>query len=161
MNEIPPPSDELISYLAEYDLRVGELALRLREILLNEAPDSTEIPYKSYAVSLIYTFTGRWPDGFCYIGIYSNHVNLGFHRGADLDDPDGILIGDGKAMRHIKIMKPEDLKSPYLKKFIKAAIKNSKASIAAKEKKRKESAAVGGKTKRTTTRPPRRSPKNS
>ena len=25
-----------------------------------------------------------------------NHVNLGFHRGAELDDPDGLLEGSGK-----------------------------------------------------------------
>jgi len=30
-------------------------------------------------------------------------VNLGFQRGADLQDPSGVLQGTGKAMRHISL----------------------------------------------------------
>jgi hypothetical protein len=34
---------------------------------------------------------------------YSDHVNVAFYRGAFLSDPDGILKGTGKAMRHATI----------------------------------------------------------
>lgn len=39
---------------------------------------------------------------FCYIHRSANHVTLGFQQGTSLDDPDGLLEGDGKDMRHIK-----------------------------------------------------------
>lgn len=34
---------------------------------------------------------------------YREHVNLAFHRGADLADPAEMLRGTGKAMRHIPL----------------------------------------------------------
>jgi len=128
--EVPPPTDQLLEYLAEYNLRVGELALSLREIILTEAPDATEKVFKSYVVSTNYSFTERWMDGFCYIAVYPRHVNLGFARGAELDDPEGLLLGSGKIMRHLKVAQPDDLKSPYLRSFIRAAIKHSKSDLA-------------------------------
>ncbi|HZS45907.1 MAG TPA: DUF1801 domain-containing protein [Blastocatellia bacterium] len=132
MKEIPPPSEKLIEYLSTYDIRVGELALRLREILIEEAPDANEIVFKSYAVSIIFSYTEKWTGCFCYVGVSSNHVNLGFNYGALLDDPYGVMEGTGKQMRHIKIKKPEDLEKPYLREYIQAAIKLAKPDKTAK-----------------------------
>ncbi|HYL98859.1 MAG TPA: DUF1801 domain-containing protein [Blastocatellia bacterium] len=126
---VPPPTNELLGYLAEYNLSVGELALALREIVFKEAPDAIETVFKSYVVSTNYSFTGRWTQGFCYIAVSTRHVTLGFVRGVDLPDPEGVLIGEGKQMRHIKIHKPEDLKKPYVRPLIRAAIKNTKADL--------------------------------
>lgn len=35
-------------------------------------------------------------------------VNLRFFRGTSLDDPEGLLEGTGKAMRHVKVRSIED-----------------------------------------------------
>ncbi len=43
---------------------------------------------------------------FAYVNAFSAHVNVGFFYGVDLFDKDGMLEGNGKRMRHIKI-KPE------------------------------------------------------
>jgi hypothetical protein len=40
---------------------------------------------------------------FAYVGVFQAHVNVGFFRGADLADPAGLLQGNGKRMRHVKI----------------------------------------------------------
>ncbi|MEQ8424245.1 MAG: DUF1801 domain-containing protein [Cyclobacteriaceae bacterium] len=40
---------------------------------------------------------------FAYVNAFSNHVNVGFFYGADLEDARGILEGSGKRMRHVKI----------------------------------------------------------
>ena len=127
--DIPAPSDQLIGYLAEYDLRVGELALALREIVLGEAPDAIENVFKSYVVATNYSFTGKSSQSFCYVAVYTGHVNLGFTRGVDLEDPKGLLIGEGKQMRHLKVLEPQDLKNPYLRPFLRAAIKNAKSAM--------------------------------
>jgi hypothetical protein len=121
----PPPSDQLLAYLAEYDLRVGELALALREVVLNEAPEANETVFRGYVVSTGYSFTSKWTEGFCHIAVYPRHVNLGFNRGAELADPKGLLIGSGKIIRHLKVAEPDDLKKPHLRRFIRAAIKHS------------------------------------
>jgi hypothetical protein len=44
---------------------------------------------------------------FAYVNVFSAHMNVGFHFGASLDDPAGILEGSGKRMRHVKL-RPDD-----------------------------------------------------
>lgn len=132
MSKSPPPTEELIRQLADYDLKVGELALGMREILLEEAPQAAETIFRSYALVLWYSVTSKFSDSFCYIALYAKHVNLGFCRGAELQDPDRLLTGGGKQFRHIKILRPEDLKKPHLRRFIRAAIKH--ANLRVKEK---------------------------
>jgi hypothetical protein len=43
---------------------------------------------------------------FAYVDAFTAHVNVGFFGGAALDDPNGLLEGSGRDMRHVKI-RPE------------------------------------------------------
>lgn len=56
-----------------------------------------------------------------YLAHYAEHVNLGFHEGASVDDPEGLLSGTGKAMRHVKLTSPEDLDDPALRALVERA----------------------------------------
>lgn len=40
---------------------------------------------------------------FAYVNVFTSHVNVGFFKGADLDDPAQLLVGEGRKMRHIKL----------------------------------------------------------
>lgn len=40
---------------------------------------------------------------FAYVGVFKTHVSVGFFHGSALPDPDGVLQGSGKYMRHVKI----------------------------------------------------------
>lgn len=40
---------------------------------------------------------------FAYVGVFRSHVTIGFFQGAELPDPDGLLLGSGRYMRHLKI----------------------------------------------------------
>lgn len=40
---------------------------------------------------------------FGYVNIFKAHLNVGFFLGAWIDDPDGLLEGSGKRMRHVKV----------------------------------------------------------
>jgi hypothetical protein len=103
------PDRQLLSYLAAYDPHISNLALALREVVLEEAPDAIESIVKGYAVTIGFSFTGKpLKDGFCHIVTYSSHVNLGFNRGALLHDPNGVLQGTGKLIRHITIRKENE-----------------------------------------------------
>ncbi|HSB10694.1 MAG TPA: hypothetical protein VLM38_14495 [Blastocatellia bacterium] len=127
ITESRPPSEELIRMLSRYDLGVGELALGLREMVLEEAPAAIEKFLQVYALVFWYSLTGRMSDAFCQVVIYPKGVNLMFNRGAELEDRDGVLVGEGKIIRHIKVRRPEDLKNPHLRKFIRAALKHAKS----------------------------------
>ena len=133
MTEARPPSEELIRHLSHYDLSVGELALGLREMLLKEAPAAVEKLFQVYALVFWYSLTGKMSDAFCQVVIYPKGVNLMFNRGAELEDPDGVLVGEGKIIRHIKVRRPEDLKNPHLRKFIRAALRHAKSRAREKE----------------------------
>ena len=62
---------------------------------------------------------------FCYLHRSKNHVTLGFHQGASLDDPDELLEGTGKAMRHIKVRDRSDIRKRAIKSLLKQAYSNS------------------------------------
>jgi hypothetical protein len=117
------PDRQLLSYLASYDPHISNLALALREVVLEEAPDAVESISKGYAVAIGFSFTGKpLKDGFCHIVTYSNHVNLGFNRGALLPNPDGVLQGTGKLIRHITIRSESELDRPFVRRYLQAAI---------------------------------------
>lgn len=117
------PDPQLLQFLSPYDQRVRELALAVRQMLLEEAPSAIETIYDAYsAVALGYSFTGRLKDGFCHVAVYTGYVNLGFNRGADLPDPRNVLEGTGKAVRHIRLEPPDDFTKPWLRRYVRMAI---------------------------------------
>lgn len=118
-----PPDRRLLNSLATYDPRISTLALALREVVLEEAPQAIESLVNGYAVAIGFSFTGKpMKDGFCHVVAYPNCVNLGFNRGALLSDPDGVLEGAGKLIRHIRINNHDDLDRPLVRRFLRAAI---------------------------------------
>ncbi len=118
-----PPDRRLLAHLAPYDPRVVSLALSLREIVLEEAPEAVESIVNGYAVAIGFSFTGKpLKDGFCHVVAYRTHVNLGFNRGSQLPDPDGVLEGAGKSIRHIRIRNYDDLERPVVRRFLRGAI---------------------------------------
>jgi hypothetical protein len=120
---VRPPDRKLLNYLAAYDPHLSDLTLALREVVLEEAPDAIESIVKGYALGIGFSFTGKpLKDGFCHIVTYSSHVNLGFNRGAQLPDPNRILAGNGKSIRHITIHNQHELERPYVRRYLQAAI---------------------------------------
>jgi hypothetical protein len=118
-----PPDTRLLGFLAVYDPHVRELALSLRRMVLEAAPDAIESIYDAYnAVAIGFSFTGRLKDSFCHIAAYARHVNLGFNRGASLADPQRVLEGTGKLIRHIRMVRESDLAAPFLPRYLQAAI---------------------------------------
>jgi hypothetical protein len=118
-----PPDRRLLNHLAPYDPHISNLTLALREAVLEEAPDAIESISQGYALAIGFSFTGKpLKDGFCHIVTYSSHVNLGFNRGAQLPDPNRVLIGNGKSIRHITIHDQGELERPFIRRYLQAAI---------------------------------------
>ena len=59
---------------------------------------------------------------YCYIGRARGHVTLGFQRGSELADPYGLLEGNGKDMRHVKITCPSSLNEEAVRALLLEAI---------------------------------------
>ena len=117
------PGRELLGYLSTYDAHVSRLMLALREVVLEEAPEALESIAKGYAVAIGFSFTGKpLKDGFCHVVACRDHVNLGFNRGALLSDPNRVLAGTGKLIRHISIRHQDELERPFIRRYLQAAI---------------------------------------
>ena len=66
---------------------------------------------------------------FAYTNAFADHVNVGFFRGAALPDPAGLLEGDGKYMRHVKLRPGAALDAASLEALISAAYLDIKARL--------------------------------
>jgi hypothetical protein len=58
---------------------------------------------------------------FCYLWSTKAYATLGFQKGAALDDPEGLLEGTGKDMRHIKFTRSRSPNDPSLLPLLKQA----------------------------------------
>jgi hypothetical protein len=120
-----PPDPQLIGFLEAYDRHISDLALALREIVLEEAPDASESIYQVYTVAIWFGFSGKMKDMFCYITTHAGHLNLGFPRGTSLPDPNRALVGEGKSVRHIKFASLRDLERPFVRRYIREAMEQA------------------------------------
>jgi hypothetical protein len=71
--------------------------------------------------------------GFAYANAFTAHVNVGFFRGAELADPDGLLEGTGRFMRHVKLRPGEAVDEAALGRLIRAAYADMKRRVEAEE----------------------------
>jgi hypothetical protein len=128
LKAVRKPIPDLLQFLSPYDPTIQKLALEVRAYLLTIESRATETIYDAYnAVAIGYSFTGRLKESYCHVAVYPKHVNLGFNRGADLDDPQKFLQGKGSQVRHVTIHDKSGLAGAYLKGLVRVAIVNARA----------------------------------
>ena len=66
---------------------------------------------------------------FGYVNVFKAHVNVGFYYGAMLPDPAGMLEGNGKRMRHVKLKPGCKLDTAALSALIDAAYLDIRARL--------------------------------
>jgi hypothetical protein len=108
--------------LKDVEEPLAAIVLRLRAIIIDVDPDTTEQPRPgdnalSYGVG-----PKKMKEGYAYIAPQRGYVNLGFYKGASLPDPSGLLEGTGKDLRHVKIRSLEDVERPEVRELIVAAV---------------------------------------
>ena len=67
--------------------------------------------------------------GFAYVNAFKDHVSVGFFRGATLEDPNGLLEGAGKFMRHVKLRPDRDIDKAALVELIQSAYTDMKQRV--------------------------------
>src|SRR5262245_34806430 len=93
----------------------AEVVTELRRVVDTAAPAAT---------STIKWAQPVWESNgpFAYVKAFSRSVNIGFWRGSQLDDPAGILEGDGDRMKHISLRQGDELRSADLSSFVRQAV---------------------------------------
>ena len=103
--------------LSRHSPEVRDLALRLRALMREAAPEGEERVHRDWG-NIGYYHNGQ----FCYIAPQRSWVNLGFYQGVDLPDPHGLLEGTGKRLRHVKVRNAEEIPTAALKQLVVEAL---------------------------------------
>jgi hypothetical protein len=121
--------DEFRRLIGSRSDEVQALALRTRDLVYDVLPDTVEVVWPRQGSVGWGVGPKKFSEQFCYFMPYAKHVTLGFYRGGDLPDPDGLLPRTGGrqasgqlSMRSIKITNPEQLTVPALRALIEAAV---------------------------------------
>jgi hypothetical protein len=117
-----PPQATLAACLAKFDAPIVALATTCLEQLRKLVPGAKELVYDAYnALAIPMGTSDRLGDTFVGITVYPKHVNLNFLRGAELDDPEGLLVGVGSRIRHIRVEGKATLADARVKRLVRAA----------------------------------------
>ncbi len=119
MRTIHPDFQALLDLKPE---EVINLFTDLRSYILELYPEANELIYHTHALTTVFSISEKLSDAFVMLPIYTNHLNLGFNKGTLLDDPENLLAGTGKLIRHIPVKKPKDYRNKKVKSLIKEAI---------------------------------------
>jgi hypothetical protein len=143
----PSPSTtgarHLEAFLSKFDDEVADLARACLAWTRSVAPGALERVYDAYnALSIGFATGDSMRETFLHVAVYPRHVNIGFNQGAQLADPRGVLVGTGKAIRHVKIDTAARLDDPNLVKLVRAAAKQAGHAGDAKTPRRVVIAAV-------------------
>ena len=108
------------------------MAEGLRRIVRAAVPEAIERVRPGWRVIGYDVPVGRRTAFFAWIMPQQVHVHLGFPKGVLLDDPSGILEGEGitKAARWFTLREPDDLLDEQLTRFARAAADLAELRIA-------------------------------
>lgn len=122
MNSSRPIHPDFLFFLEVKEMQVIDLFRATRKLILEMHPPCNELLYHTHALTAVFSISAKLSDAFCHIPIYNQHLNLGFNKGALLEDPHGLLQGTGKLIRHIPIKQIADLEREEVKDLIRSAI---------------------------------------
>lgn len=72
----------------------------------------------------------KMSEHYAYIAVQRGHVNLGFYRGTALPDPQRLLEGTGRQLRHVKLGSVADTRRAAVVALLRAAIAERSAAHA-------------------------------
>lgn len=105
------------NFLTNYDEQIVKNVIKLRELLFANLPDIIEqldLPARMIG----YCYGQKYSELICVIIPSKKGLKLGFNRGTELPDPEGLLEGTGKISRYIEIHSEKQIQSPAIKKML-------------------------------------------
>lgn len=113
------------AWMYEHSNELGAIARRWFELMRACGDDVRELLHDGHPTACI------GDAAFGYVNAFTAHVNVGFFLGAELADPDGLLEGTGKFMRHVKLRPGLQVDDAALRKLVHAAYTDMKRRLEA------------------------------
>ena len=85
------------TWMEEHTDELGVIAKHWFEVMRKCGDDVREVLHDGHPTACVAD------AAFAYVNAFRAHVNVGFFRGAEISDPNGLLEGTGKFMRHVKL----------------------------------------------------------
>ena len=101
--------------------KARDLAYQLRTLVAEVMPNVVEVPWPKMRMASYGVGPKKKSEHFCYVSAQKDDVNLGFYYGAELPDPDELLQGTGKLLRHVKIREVKAIRSRALRRLLEVA----------------------------------------
>ena len=102
-------------WMKEHSDELGALACHWFEVMRKCGSDVRELLHDGHPTACVND------AAFAYVNAFKAHVNVGFFRGAEIADPEGLLEGTGRFMRHVKLKPGSDVDASALKRLIDTA----------------------------------------
>ncbi len=113
------------TWIHEHAGELGVIAQRWFEAMRDCGDDVRELLHDGHPTACVED------AAFAYVNAFKAHVNVGFFRGAEIADPEGLLEGTGKFMRHLKLRPEHDVDATDLMKLIETAYIDMKGRLKA------------------------------
>src|SRR6266699_6111833 len=108
---VSTPTEQVRDWLNKLPADKKLVVNNLRQLIGSIAPEAHEIIYHD---ALGYGPTDSGFDRILYITVFEKHLNLGFFFGGFVPDPEGLLVGSGKRMRHLKLGSLQECENPAI-----------------------------------------------
>jgi len=112
------------AWLRGHEGELGALARRWFDTMRGCGDDVRELLHDGQPTACV------GEAAFGYVNAFRAHVNVGFFLGAGLADPDGLLEGTGKFMRHVKLRPERPVDSAALTALVEQAYRDMKGRLA-------------------------------
>ena len=113
----------ITTWMDEHSGELGAIAQHWFDIIRECGDDVRELLHDGHPTACIAD------AAFAYVNAFTAHVNVGFFRGVELEDPMGLLEGTGKYMRHVKLRPGRDIDATALVRLIESAYSNMKRHL--------------------------------
>jgi hypothetical protein len=118
--------DEVVANAAP---EVRQMVEFLRNLIIEIDPDTIEVPRPGERSVAYGIGPKKMSEAYAYLMPQTNYVNLGFFHGASLKDPEGLLEGTGKGLRHVKVYDLEQAGQLAVRQLILESIDQRKKAL--------------------------------
>lgn len=126
------PETQLAGFIARFTPDIAACGAEVLARLTARIPEAERLVYDNYnALAVGFGPDDRASTVILSVAFYPRWVSLFFMQGAGLDDPHGILKGQGSTVRHIVLTEAGDLDRPEISTMIDQALVKAKKPLPA------------------------------
>lgn len=122
---------QLEGFIDRFDPGVAARTRACRAALRARMPTANELVYDNYnALAIGYAPRERTSEAIVSLAVTPRGAALYFIHGASLPDPAGVLTGEGRRRRYVRLAGPDTLDEPAVAALLSSALENAGLPLA-------------------------------